>query len=48
MPVMVQPQRGHRLPVPERQVVPQLEQVLGEEALPEQPQPRFEFTLPQA
>lgn len=28
--VMVQPQRGQSEPVPERQVVPQLEQVLAE------------------
>ena len=35
-PVMVQPQRGQSEPVPDRQVVPQLEQVL---AVPQDEQP---------
>ena len=47
---MVQPQRGHREPVPDRQVVPQLEQVLAadtvEAVLPQHP--LTGATLPQA
>jgi len=50
MPVMVQPQRGQSAPVPERQVVPQLEHVLGTDAavLPAHPQLRPDAVLPQA
>jgi hypothetical protein len=47
--VMVQPQRGQSEPVPERQVVPQLEQVLAAVcADAAQPQPFTGATLPQA
>ena len=46
-PVMVQPQRGQSDPVPDRQVVPQLEHVLAADA-EVQPQLRFGAVLPQA
>ena len=51
MPVMVQPQRGHSEPVPDRQVVPQLEQVLADGVGVEfvvAPQPWPCAALPQA
>lgn len=38
--VMVQPQRGHSDPWPDRQVVPQLEQVDAVAGLPEATQPQ--------
>lgn len=50
IPVMVQPQRGQSEPVPDRHVVPQLEQVLAVAAAPLelQPQPFAAATLPHA
>ena len=47
-PVIVQPQRGQSAPVPDRQVVPQLEQVLAVAPFAAQPQVRPGDAQPQA